>query len=209
MIERNTRNVNLQWNSTAKLMPKLGYPIKMSDKKTKHFWRLADGAAPAAPADDDGGEGSSSIIRMMMLMMMLRRWIAGNGNETGNARRRRERRVENWGTMAGTAKRHLSVTCAVVLNILWIVNYDHEPETPWVRERWKEIVPLRPCLQQTWLGQHVLFICCYCQQPDGCSFVRHQACHHMAIAPFPVGVVKVWILPQKFCAAIWKLRICS
>lgn len=56
----------------------------MSDKKTKHFWRLADGAAPA------DGEGSSSIIRMMMLMMMLRRWIAGNGNETGNARRSRE-----------------------------------------------------------------------------------------------------------------------
>lgn len=73
-------------------MPKLGYPIKMSDKKTKHFWRLADGAAPAAPAaaDDDDGEGRSSIIRMMMLMMMLRRWIAGNGNETGNARRSRE-----------------------------------------------------------------------------------------------------------------------
>lgn len=70
-------------------MPKLGYPIKMSDKKTKHFWRLADGAAPAA-ADDDDGEGSSSIIRMMMLMMMFRRWIAGNGNETGYARRSRE-----------------------------------------------------------------------------------------------------------------------
>lgn len=63
-------------------MPKLGYPFKVSDKKTKHFWRLADGAAPA---DDD--ERSSSIIRMMM-MLMLRCWIAGNGNETGNGRER-------------------------------------------------------------------------------------------------------------------------
>lgn len=40
-------------------------------------------------------------------------------------------------SVIGTAKRHSSVTCAAVLNILWIVNYDHETTDCGNHEWWR------------------------------------------------------------------------
>lgn len=86
-------------------------PFHKADGNTKHFWHLPDNVvhaddnndyAAATADDDDEQDDDDDDVAQLVSWLELGLWLGlGNGS-----------------SVTGTAKRHSSVTCAVVLNIL-------------------------------------------------------------------------------------------